>query len=68
MIVAVLDQKGAKCKTKPAVHYAKDLAPEGLYARIKLAAPVCGLSVAQPLEVLSNSCLPKPTNNIGAPQ
>ena len=51
-----------------AVHYARDLAPEGLYARIKLAASVCGLSVAQPLEVLSNSCLPKPTDNIGAPQ
>ena len=68
MIVAVLDQKGARCKTKPAVHFARDLAPEGLYARIKLAASICGLSVDQPLKVLSNSRSSKPTDNIGAPQ
>jgi hypothetical protein len=68
MIGAMLKQKGARGKTKPAVHFATDLAREGLCARIKLGASVCGLSVAQTLRALPNSCLPKPTDNIGAPQ
>jgi hypothetical protein len=68
MIVAMLNQKGASGKTKPAVHFARDLAREGLCARIKLAASGCGLTVTQRLRVLSNSCPPKPGDNIGAPQ
>ncbi len=68
MIVAVLGRKGGRGKTKPALHFAGDLAREGLCARIKLAASICGLSVDQPLKVLSNSRSSKPTDNIGAPQ
>jgi hypothetical protein len=66
MITALLNQKGARGKV--AVHFAGDLASKGLCLRIKLAASVCGLSVAQPLEVLPNSCSPKPPDNIRAPQ
>jgi len=40
MIGAMLKQKGARGKTKPAVHFATDLAREGLCARIKLGASV----------------------------
>jgi len=40
MIVAMLNQKGATGKTKPAVHFATDIAREGLCARLKLAASV----------------------------
>jgi hypothetical protein len=68
MIVAMLNQKGATGKTKTAVHFARDPAREGLCARIKLAASGCGLTVTQRLRVLSNSCPPKPGDNIGAPQ
>ncbi len=68
MIGAMLNQKGATGKTKPALHFATDLTREGLYARIKLPASGCGLTVTQRLRVLSNSCPPKPGDNIGAPQ
>ena len=66
MIGAMLKQKGARGKTKPAVHFATDLAREGLCARIKLGASVCGLSVAEALRWLPNSFVPKRADNIGA--
>ena len=68
MIVAMLNQKGATGKTKPALNFATDLAREGLSALVKLAPSVCGLRVAETLQVLSKSSLPKPADNIGAPQ
>jgi hypothetical protein len=68
MIGAMLNQKGATSKTKPASNFATDLAREGLCASIKYAYSVCGLSVAEPLPVLSNSSVPKLADNIGALQ
>lgn len=67
-MTAMLDQKGASGKAKLAPNFAMDPAREWLCALDKLARFVCGLSVAQTLRVLSNSCFPKPTDNIGAPQ
>jgi hypothetical protein len=64
----MLNQKGATGKTKAALSFATDLAREGLCALIKLARSVCGLSVAEMLRVRSNSSLPKPADNIGAPR
>jgi hypothetical protein len=66
MIGAMLNQKGATGKTKPAL--ATDLTREGLCVRIKLAASGCGLTVIQRLRVLSSSCPPNPGDNIGPPQ
>ena len=68
MIGAMLNQKGATGKTKTASNFATDLAREGLCALIKLARSVCGLSVTQTLRALSNSSVPEPADNIGAPQ
>ena len=68
MISAILNQKGATGKAKPAPKFATDAAREGLCVRIKLAASGCGLTVTQKLRVLSNSCPPKPGDNIGPPQ
>jgi hypothetical protein len=68
MIAAMLNQKGATGKSKPALNFATDLAREGLCALVKLASSVCGLSVTQTLRVLPNSSLPKRADNVGAPQ
>jgi hypothetical protein len=68
LIGAMLNQKGASGKAKPALNFATDLAREGLCAMVKLSPSVCGLSVIETLRVLSNSSLPKPADNIGAPQ
>jgi hypothetical protein len=68
MIGAMLNQKGATGKAKPALNFATDLVREGLCALVKLAASVYGLSVTDAFRVLSNSSLPKPADNIGAPQ
>ena len=68
MIGAMLNQKGASGKAKPALNFAADLAREGLCAMVKLSPSVCGLSVIETLRVLSNSSLPKPADNIGARQ
>ena len=68
MIGAMLNQKGATGKAKTAPNIATDLAREGLCALVKLASSVYGLSVAETLRMLSNSSLPKPADNIGAPQ
>jgi hypothetical protein len=66
MIVAMLNQKGATGKTKPAVHFAMDPAQEWLCALDKLTRFVCGLSVAEALRWLPNSFVPKRADNIGA--
>ncbi len=68
MIGAMLNQKGATGKTKRALSFATDLGREGLCAFVKLARSVCGISVAETPRVLSNSSLPEPADNIGAPQ
>ena len=68
MIGAMLNQLGATGKAKPALNFATGLAREGLSALVKLAASVGGVSVAETLRVLSNSSVPKPARNIGAPQ
>jgi hypothetical protein len=68
LIGAMLNQKGATGKTKPALNCATDLAREGLSALVKLAPSVCGPRVGETLRLLSNSSLPKPADNIGAPQ
>lgn len=68
MIGAMLNQKGATGKAAPALNFATDLAPEGLCALVKLRLSVYGLSVTEALRVLPNSALPKPADNIGAPQ
>ena len=67
MIGAMLNQKGATGKAKPAPKFATDAAREGFRAPVKLGPSVCGLSVTEALRVLSNSSLPKPADNIGAP-
>jgi hypothetical protein len=67
MITVMLNCKGRSRKTKPALQFARDLAGEGLRARIKLAPSACSLPGAQMLWVLSKACLPKATDNIGAP-
>ena len=64
MIDAMRNQMRGTGKTKPALNFATDPAREGLCALVRLARSVCGLSVAQTLRVLSNSSLPKPTDNI----
>jgi hypothetical protein len=68
MIGAMLNQKGATGKAKPALNFATDPTREGLCALVKLASSVCGLSVIETIRVLSNSSLPKPADNSGAPQ
>lgn len=68
MIGATLNQLEATGKAKRALNFATDLAREGLSALVKLAASVGGLSVTETLRVLSNSSVPKPAHNIGAPQ
>ena len=68
MIGAMLNQKGATGKAKPALNFATDLVREGLCAPVKLAASVYGLSVTEAFPVLSNSSLAKPADNIGTPQ
>jgi len=62
------NQMRATGKTKPARNFATDSAREGLCAPVKLARFVCGFSVAEALRVLPNSSVPKPADNIGAPQ
>ena len=68
MTGAMLDQKGASGKAKLAPNFAMDPEQEWLCALDRLARFVCGLSVTEALRVLSNSSLPKPADNIGAPQ
>jgi len=68
MIGAMLNQKGATGKAKPALNCATDPAREGLRAVVKLGPSFCGLSVIETLRVPSNSSLPKPADNLGAPQ
>jgi hypothetical protein len=68
MIAAMLNQKRATGKSKPALNFATDLAREGLCALVKLASSACGLSVTKALRVRSNSSVPKRGDNIGAPQ
>ena len=68
MIGAMLNQKGATGKTKPALNFATALAREGFCAPIKLGPSVDGLSVTETPRVLSNSSLPDPADNIGALQ
>ena len=68
MIGAMLNQKGASGKGSLLLNFATDLAREGLCAMVKLSPSVCGLSVIETLRALSNSSLPKPADNIGAPQ
>jgi hypothetical protein len=68
MIGAMLNQKGATGKTKPALTFATASAREEFCAPVKLEPSVYGLSVTEALRVLSNSSLPKPADNIGAPQ
>jgi len=68
MIGAMLSQKGATGKAKPALKFATDAAREGFRAPVKLGPSVYGLSVTETLRVLPNSSLPKPADNIGAPQ
>ena len=68
MIAAMLNQKGAIGKSKPALNFATDLAREGLCALVKLASSACGLSVTKALRVRSSSSVPKRGDNIGAPQ
>ena len=64
MIGAMLNQKWATGKTKPALNFATDPAREGLCALVKLTRSVCSLSVAKTLRMRSNSSLPKPTDKI----
>jgi hypothetical protein len=66
LIGAMLNQKRAPGRAKPALNFATDPAREGLCALVKLARSVCSLSVAETLRVLSNSSVPKPTGNIRA--
>ena len=68
MIGAMLNQKGATGKAKPALNFATDSAREEFRAPVKLGPSVYGLSVTEALRVLPNSALPKPADNIGAPQ
>ena len=68
MIAAMLNQKRATGKSKPALNFATDLAREWLCALVKLASSACGLSVTKALRVRSNSSVPKRGDNIGAPQ
>ena len=68
MIGAMLNQKGATGKTKPALNFATDLAREEFRATVKLGPSVYGLSVTEALRVLPNSSLPTPADNIGSPQ
>jgi hypothetical protein len=68
MIGAMLNHKGAIGKAKLAPNFATDLAREGLCAPVRLARSVCSISVAETLRVPPNSSLPKPSDNIGAPQ
>jgi hypothetical protein len=68
LIGAMLNLEGATAKTKPTLNFATDLAREGLSALVKLARIRCGLSVAETLRALSKSSLPKPADNIRAPQ
>ncbi len=64
----MLNQKGDTGKTKPPLNFATDSARETFRAPVKLGPSVYGLSVAEALRVLSDSSLPKPADNIGAPQ
>jgi hypothetical protein len=68
LIGAMLNQKGATGKAKPAPNFATDLTREGLCALVKLGPSGCCLSVTEALRVLPNSSLPKPAYNIGVPQ
>ena len=68
MTGAMLNQKGATGKAKPVLNFATDSAREEFCAPVKLGPSVYGLSVTEALRVLSNSSLPKPADNIGAPQ
>jgi hypothetical protein len=68
LIGAMLNQKGAIGKAKPAPNFATDSAREEFCAPVKLGLSVYGLSVTEALRVLPNSALPKPADNIGAPQ
>lgn len=66
MITAMLNRKGAAARRNPPCN-SRDLAGGGLRTRIKLAPSACSLPGAQMLWVLSKACLPKATDNIGAP-
>jgi hypothetical protein len=68
MIGAMLNQKGAIGKTKPASNFATHPAREGLCTTVKLAPSVCGLSVTEALRVLPNSSARGPANDIRAAQ
>ena len=68
MIGAMLNQKEATGKAKPALNFATDIAREAVCAPVELAPSVCRLSVAKAHRVLSNSAVPKPADNIGALQ
>jgi hypothetical protein len=68
MIGAMLNQKGATGKAKPALNFATASAREEFCAPVKLGPSVYGLSVTEALRVLSNSSLTKPADNIGALQ
>ena len=68
MIGAMLSQKGATGKAKLALNFAMDSAQEKFRATVKLGPSVYGLSATEAFRVLPHSSLPKPADNIGAPQ
>jgi len=62
------NQKGATGNAKPALNFATDSAREEFCAPVKLWPSVYGLNVTEALRALPNNSLPKPADNIGAPQ